>query len=135
MRGGHKNIEREAALDGIYVVRTRERPVVYRLRIRCAAQIRRRWNALCAVLKGIDILVRPIRHRDEQRVKAHLYLCMLAYYVEWHMRRALAPLLQTTSNWIKSSLRPAIGGGGKPSASAKKKGSACYHRGPADSQL
>ena len=44
-------------------------------------------------LKGIDLLVRPIRHRDEQRVRAHLFLCMLAYYVEWHMRQALAPLL------------------------------------------
>ena len=44
-------------------------------------------------LKGIDLLVRPIRHRTEDRVPAHIFLCMLAYYVEWHMRRALAPLL------------------------------------------
>ncbi|HSW39488.1 MAG TPA: hypothetical protein VLL97_08365 [Acidobacteriota bacterium] len=44
-------------------------------------------------MKGIDLLVRPIRHRTEDRVPAHLFLCMLAYYVKWHMRRALAPIL------------------------------------------
>ena len=44
-------------------------------------------------MKGIDILVRPIRHRTENRVPAHIFLCMLAYYVEWNMRRALAPIL------------------------------------------
>jgi transposase len=44
-------------------------------------------------LKGGDLLVRPIRHRTEDRVPAHIFLCVLAYYVEWHMRRALAPIL------------------------------------------
>ena len=44
-------------------------------------------------LKGLDLLVRPIRHRVEPRVRAHILLCMLAYYVEWHMRNALKPLL------------------------------------------
>ena len=44
-------------------------------------------------MKTIDLQVRPIRHRREDRVRAHVFLCMLAYYVEWHMRRALAPLL------------------------------------------
>jgi len=44
-------------------------------------------------MKGIDIRVRPIFHRTEDHVRAHFFLCMLAYYVEWHMRRALAPLL------------------------------------------
>ncbi|HLE36524.1 MAG TPA: IS1634 family transposase, partial [Candidatus Acidoferrales bacterium] len=89
-----QNIEREAALDGIYVIRTSEPPS--RL---SAADTVRSYKNLAQVerafrcLKGIDILVRPIRHRDEQRVKAHLFLCMLAYYVEWHMRRVLAPLL------------------------------------------
>jgi transposase len=43
--------------------------------------------------KTVDLKVRPIYHRLEQRVKAHVFLCMLAYYVEWHMRKALAPLL------------------------------------------
>jgi len=44
-------------------------------------------------LKGIDLLVRPIWHRTEDHVRAHVFLCMLAYYVEWHLRKALAPLL------------------------------------------
>src|SRR5262249_18756588 len=44
-------------------------------------------------LKTIDIEVRPIHHRHPNRVRAHVFLCMLAYYVEWHMRRALKPIL------------------------------------------
>ena len=44
-------------------------------------------------LKSVDLKVRPIHHRLEERVRAHVLLCMLAYYVEWHMRQALAPLL------------------------------------------
>jgi hypothetical protein len=44
-------------------------------------------------LKTVDLKVRPIYHRDDDRVRAHLLLCMLAYYVEWHMRQALAPIL------------------------------------------
>jgi len=44
-------------------------------------------------LKGIDLLVRPIRHHTEERVPAHIFLCLLAYYVEWHLRRVWAPLL------------------------------------------
>ena len=43
--------------------------------------------------KTVDLKVRPVHHRLEGRVRAHVFLCMLAYYVEWHMRRALAPLL------------------------------------------
>jgi hypothetical protein len=87
-------IQQEAALDGIYVIRTSE--PASRL---SAEDTVRSYKNLAQVehafrcLKGIDLLVRPIRHRDEQRVRAHLFLCMLAYYVEWHMRQALAPLL------------------------------------------
>ncbi len=44
-------------------------------------------------LKGLDLRMRPIHHRLETRVRAHMFLCLLAYYVEWHMRAALAPLL------------------------------------------
>ncbi len=43
--------------------------------------------------KSVDLLVRPVYHHLESRVRAHVFLCMLAYHVEWHMRRALAPLL------------------------------------------
>src|SRR3954451_8353909 len=44
-------------------------------------------------LKSVDLKIRPIHHRLEDRVRAHVFLCMLAYYVEWHMRDRLAPVL------------------------------------------
>ena len=87
-------IEQEAKLDGIYVLRTSE--PAERL---SAEDTVRSYKRLAEVerafrcLKGIDLLVRPIRHRTEERVLAHIFLCLLAYYVEWHLRRAWAPLL------------------------------------------
>lgn len=90
----HEKIHREAELDGIYVIRTSEPKD--RLSAEDAV---RTYKSLSLVerafrcLKGIDLLVRPIHHRTEAHVRAHIFLCMLAYYVEWHMRKALAPLL------------------------------------------
>jgi transposase len=84
----------EAALDGIYIVRTSlsaERMNAddtvrsYKL----LSQVERAFRAL----KSLDINVRPIRHRLETRVRAHIFLCMLAYYVQWHMLEAWRPLL------------------------------------------
>src|SRR6201998_650602 len=81
-------------LDGIYVLRTSE--PAERL---SAEETVRSCKSLAEVerafrcLKGIDLLVRPIRHRTADRVPAHIFLCMLAYYVEWHLRQAWAPLL------------------------------------------
>ncbi|MEM8780836.1 MAG: hypothetical protein AAGF26_18630 [Cyanobacteria bacterium P01_G01_bin.49] len=49
--------------------------------------------------KTMDLKVRPIYHHLENRVRAHIFLCMLAYYVEWHMKRALASLLFMDENW------------------------------------
>ena len=89
-----ESIRREAELDGVYVVRTSEP------KSRCSAEDTvRRYKSLAQVerafrsLKGIDLQIRPIHHRTENHVRAHIFLCMLAYYVQWHMRRALAPLL------------------------------------------
>ena len=88
------SIEQEEKLDGIYVLRTSE--PTERL---SAEDTVRSYKRLAEVerafrcLKGIDLLVRPIRHRTEERVPAHIFLCLLAYYVEWHLRRAWAPLL------------------------------------------
>jgi len=88
------SVLQEAYLDGIYVIRTSESED--RL---TAEETVRRYKSLSQVeqtfraMKGIDILVRPIRHRTQKRVPAHIFLCMLAYYVEWHMRRALSPIL------------------------------------------
>jgi transposase len=87
-------IDQEAPLDGIYVLRTSE--PVERL---SAEDTVRSYKRLAEVerafrcLKGIDLRVRPIRHRTEERVPAHIFLCLLAYYVEWHLRRSWAPLL------------------------------------------
>jgi len=84
----------EAALDGIYVVRTslpeqrmsRDDTVrSYKL----LGQVERAFRSF----KTIDLKVRPIRHRLEGRVRAHIFLCMLAYYVQWHMLEAWRPLL------------------------------------------
>ena len=89
-----ESIEREEKLDGIYVLRTSEPAEQL-----SAADTVRSYKSLAEVerafrcLKGIDLLVRPIRHRTEERVPAHIFLCVLAYYVEWHLRRAWAPLL------------------------------------------
>lgn len=87
-------IQEERQLDGIYVIRTSE--AAERL---TAADAVRQYKGLAQVerafrcLKGIDVRVRPIYHRTDNHVRAHIFLCMLAYYVEWHLRRAWAPLL------------------------------------------
>jgi transposase len=84
----------EQQLDGIYVIRTSE--PADRL---AAADAVRQYKRLAQVervfrcLKGLDVRVRPIYHRTEDHVRAHIFLCLLAYYVEWHLRRAWAPLL------------------------------------------
>jgi transposase len=84
----------EAALDGLYVIRT-SLPAE-RLD---AADTVRAYKRLSDVerafraLKTLDLKVRPIRHRLDERVRAHIFLCMLAYYVEWHLREAWRPLL------------------------------------------
>ena len=86
-------IRTEAALAGIYVVRSNVEPERFD-----APQTVRAYKDLARVerafrcLKTIELL-RPIHHWREDRVRAHVLLCMLAYYVEWHMRRALAPVL------------------------------------------
>jgi Transposase DDE domain len=87
-------IAQEAALDGMYVVRTSVEENAL-----SASEAVERYKDLGAVeqafrcLKTVDLKVRPIYHYLEGRVRAHVFLCMLAYYVEWHMRKALAPML------------------------------------------
>ena len=129
IRNGHfsytrkeESIKREYELDGIYVVRTSEA----RDKLSADDAVRSYKNLssveqLFRTLKGVETLVRPIRHREERRVRAHIFICMLAYYVEWHMRKALAPLLfddeQLTDNKkTRDPVAPA-----KPSIEAKRK--------------
>ena len=88
------SVDAEAAFDGLYVVRssvsaetmdTEQTVRSYKL----LSNVERAFRCL----KSVDLMVRPIRHRLENRVKAHIFLCMLAYYVEWHMIEAWRPLL------------------------------------------
>ena len=89
-----EKIAEEAALDGIYVIRTDvpDTEIGPEDAVRAYKSLGRVERAFRS-LKGVDLKVRPVHHRLEGRVRAHVFLCMLAYYVEWHMRRALAPLL------------------------------------------
>ncbi len=88
------NIEREAALDGIYVIRTSVpvETLSSEKVVRCykgLSDVERAFRSL----KSVDLKIRPIYHYLADRVRAHVFLCMLAYYVEWHMRQALTPVL------------------------------------------
>jgi hypothetical protein len=87
-------IAREAALDGFYVLRTSVPAETLDaaatvLAYKSLAHVERAFRSL----KSIDLDIRPVHHRLAGRVRAHVFLCMLAYYVAWHMRRTLAPLL------------------------------------------
>ena len=87
-------IAAEAALDGLYIIRTSVPPAQMD-----APDCVRNYKSLANVerafrsLKTIDLKVRPIHHRTADRVRAHIFLCMLAYYVEWHMREAWRELM------------------------------------------
>lgn len=89
-----QRVAAEASLDGIYVIRTS----VPAARmdgddaVRTYKQLSRVERAF-RTMKGVDLQVRPIRHRLEDRVRAHFFVCMLAYYVRWHMEAAWRPLL------------------------------------------
>ena len=88
-----RKVAQEAALDGIYVIRTsiakeEMAPEAAVLNYKKLAEAERAFRTL----KGVDLHVRPIRHRLENRVKAHIFLSLLAYYVQWRMIQAWAPL-------------------------------------------
>jgi transposase len=116
------SIEQEAALDGIYVIRTSEP----KKRLSAEDTVRSYKNLgqveqVFRCFKGIDIRVRPIYHREDSRVRAHVFLCLLAYYVEWHLRRALGSVLfddeELTAN--RKTRDPVAKA--KPSASVQRK--------------
>ncbi|MFQ5505982.1 MAG: transposase, partial [Planctomycetota bacterium] len=89
-----QRVAAEAALDGIYVIRTS----LPKKRLEAPAVVEA-CKRLCHVerafrsFKTVDLHVRPIRHWTENRVRAHIFLCMLAYYVQYHMQEAWRPLL------------------------------------------
>ena len=117
------NIDRESELDGIYVIRTNV-PVARASSVEAVhfykelSHVERAFRCL----KSVDLKVRPIYHRTENRVKAHVFLCMLAYWVEWHMRQALAPMLFDDDNpSAGEALRTSVVAPAQRSAQAKTK--------------
>lgn len=89
-----ERLAQETALDGIYVIRTSvpAQALAAEATVRAYKRLSTVERAFRS-FKSIDHLVHPIHHRLADRVRAHVFLCMLAYYVEWHMRRALASML------------------------------------------
>jgi Transposase DDE domain len=117
------NIEREQSLDGIYVIRTSVKADAL-----SGEQVVASYKSLSGVerafrsLKTVDLHVRPIHHRLPDRVRAHILLCMLAYYVEWHMRQLLAPILFDDHDKSQAqAARASIVAPAKRSAAARRK--------------
>ena len=110
----------EAAIDGIYIVRTSSQEEGLE-----AADIVERYKSLSLVenafrsIKTVDLKVRPIHHRNADRVRSHVFLCLLAYYVEWHMRSVLKSVLFDDEE--PSNTRPDPVAPKEPSRSAKAK--------------
>jgi len=116
-------IAEEAAADGIYVVRTSLPATTLD-----DAQTVRSYKSLSMVerafrcIKTVDLQVRPIYHWLEDRVRAHVFLCMLAYYLEWHIRKLLAPLLfDDTDRATADALRRSVVAPAQRSAAAVTK--------------
>jgi hypothetical protein len=116
-----ESVDAEAALDGIYVVRSGAAA-----KAMDADQAVRSYKMLSNVerafrcLKSIDLLVRPIRHRLENRVKAHSFLCTLAYYVQWHMTEAWRPLLFADEDQQSKASRGPVAPAERSDAALKK---------------
>jgi len=117
------NIAREAALDGIYIIRTSLTSEIVK-----AQGVVQSYKQLSVVerafrsFKSIDLKVRPIHHHLERRVRVHVFLCMLAYYVEWHMRQSLAPILFDEDDPLEAhSQRRSVVAPSQRSSSAKTK--------------
>jgi hypothetical protein len=102
-------IAAEAALDGIYIIRTSvpedqmDAPSCVR-NYKSLAQVERAFRSL----KTVDLKVRPIHHRKPDRVRAHIFLCMLAYYVEWHMREAWRELMFADTDQAAKATRDPV---------------------------
>ena len=118
-----EQIATEEQLDGIYVIRSNVEPQHLD-----ASQTVRAYKNLSRVerafrsLKSVDLKVRPLHHRRPDRVRAHVFLCMLAYYVEWHMRNNLATLLFDDHNpEAAESLRDSVVQPAQRSSDAQKK--------------
>jgi len=114
-------VKKEAALDGIYIVRSSlseermdadETVRSYKL----LSQAERAFRSF----KTVDLMVRPIRHRLEDRVRAHIFLCMLAYYVQWRMMEAWRPLLYADEDQKGKALRDPVAPAKRSDSAIKK---------------
>lgn len=115
------SIAAEAALDGLYIIRTSvkaqrmDAPTCVRT-YKSLAQVERAFRSI----KMMDLKVRPIHHHLEGRVRAHIFLCMLAYYVEWHMRQAWAELMFTDEDQAAKLTRDPVAPAKRSDAAMKK---------------
>ena len=116
-----QSITDEAALDGLYVIRTSVPAAQMD-----AAESVRSYKRLTHVerafqsLKSVDLMVRPIRHRTEDRVRAHIFLCMLTYYVQRYMKEALRPMLFADDDLEQKATRDPVAPAKRSSRANKK---------------
>ena len=122
----------EAALDGIYVIRT-----ALPKKQMSAPEAVRSYKALTQVerafrsLKTVDLKIRPIHHWREGRVRAHIFLCMLAYYVEWHLIEAWRPLLFADEDQAAKTKRDPVAPAKRSEAALDKVDTPSHRRGQA----
>ena len=116
-----ESIAAEAALDGLYVIRTSVPEEQMD-----AADCVRHYKSLAQVerafrtLKSVDLRIRPIHHRLADRVRAHILLCMLAYYVEWHLREAWRELLFADTEQAAKATRDPVAPARRSAAAERK---------------
>lgn len=116
-----EKVAEETALDGIYVLRTslaEERISTEDIvrNYKNLSQVERAFHSM----KTMDLKVRPIHHRLENRVRAHIFLCMLAYYVEWHMREAWRPVLFCDEDQVRKKTRDPVAPATRSKAALEK---------------
>ena len=123
-------IAAEAALDGIYIIRTSVTPE----RLDAASCVRH-YKSLSQVerafrsMKTVDLKVRPIHHRLSDRVRAHIFLCMLAYYVEWHLKEAWRELLFADEDQAAKATRDPVAPAERSAEAKAKVARRCHEDG------
>jgi transposase len=116
-----ESIAAEAAMDGLYVIRTSV-PATAMTSADCVRHYKSLANVERAfrTLKSVDLRIRPIHHRLADRVRAHIFLCMLAYYVEWHLREAWRELLFADTDQAAKATRDPVAPARRSAAAVRK---------------